>query len=344
MDDVSVSEWMSAQTWPDVKPEVLDSAADAFRHPYGFVVVRLSIQTFDGWGIRVHLWPVGQRTHALSGSQYIHRHGWSLRTATLIGTVRHDSYVVKQGAQTSATWCAYTALSDRGIGESVLYRESCGFQATLADSKVSGVSSGLTLIEGDEFHTTTSDREDDWCVTLAATADRGTQGSTVLLPHGCPPVVTNSRERYETVSDLVPHLDALYRVESGIADRWVSSVFILHDGRALMVRTHRFPQYWQPIGGQSTSLDPDPVGTAIREVREESGLIVDRDRLLSLGSTERDRGDGLIHGYQLVVDSDWMPMIDHSEIAEHRWMTPAEIKEAATFGATHLLASRLLEG
>ena len=51
------------------------------------------------------------------------------------------------------------------------------------------------------------------------------------------------------------------------------SVFIVHDGRVLMVDHPRYDK-WLPIGGH-IELDEDPEQALYREVQEESGLAVE---------------------------------------------------------------------
>jgi 8-oxo-dGTP pyrophosphatase MutT (NUDIX family) len=51
------------------------------------------------------------------------------------------------------------------------------------------------------------------------------------------------------------------------------AIFVVHDGRVLMVH-HRNLDKWLPLGGH-IELDEDPEMAAMREAREESGLEVE---------------------------------------------------------------------
>ena len=51
------------------------------------------------------------------------------------------------------------------------------------------------------------------------------------------------------------------------------AVFIVHDGRVLLIH-HRQLDQWLPIGGH-IELDEDPEQAALREAQEESGLRVE---------------------------------------------------------------------
>jgi 8-oxo-dGTP pyrophosphatase MutT (NUDIX family) len=51
------------------------------------------------------------------------------------------------------------------------------------------------------------------------------------------------------------------------------AIFVVHAGRVLLIH-HRKLDKWLPLGGH-IELDEDPEQAALREVREESGLVVE---------------------------------------------------------------------
>lgn len=340
--DSELHSWLQAQTWPDLRPDVLAAASAAFWHPYGFIVVRLDVHRFTGWGVRIHLWP---EKHSLSvpyQTQYIHRHGWELLSRTLVGAVRHTTYSVAPDSRADPEWCEYAVISDPGVGQSMLSRVRCGLGAEETGELRSSPDSDLTRVRAIDFHSTAAEVTGvPWSVTVAATATHREATSAVLAPVSTPTSYSNPRKPAGEIASLLTAVDASYRKESGIKDRWIASVFLARGDKILVVRTHRFPQYWQPVGGQSASEDADPLSTAIREVREEIGLEVDPSALIPLGSARRDRGEGLVFAYAAEAGRGWEPIVLESEIVDHKWMTHQELLAADTFGATRHFAQVL---
>jgi hypothetical protein len=58
----------------------------AYRHPNGFIKLRLASLTDFGWALRLHIWAKG------SSDYDIHSHRWDFASRVLSGTITEDTY------------------------------------------------------------------------------------------------------------------------------------------------------------------------------------------------------------------------------------------------------------
>jgi len=108
-----------------------------------------------------------------------------------------------------------------------------------------------------------------------------------------------------------------------------SALIVREDGRILMLQ-HMNESAWRPPSG-FCDLGENVAQTAVREVREETGLDIQPERIIAIHSTPRlnvtyPNGDqirnvGVVFRAKL---QGGLPKVDGREIAEMAWMTPAE--------------------
>ncbi len=111
-----------------------------------------------------------------------------------------------------------------------------------------------------------------------------------------------------------------------------SSVFLVHEGKVLLVLHKRFNK-WLPIGGELENGE-SPIECAIRETKEETGIEIKQDDFIPMGAytlrglvlyEEHDAGDkGLHMNFNFVVypDSDNNKLC--SEHSDCRWVSILE--------------------
>jgi 8-oxo-dGTP pyrophosphatase MutT (NUDIX family) len=104
-------------------------------------------------------------------------------------------------------------------------------------------------------------------------------------------------------------------------------------GCILLVRTRKFPDHWQPIGGGVQPEDASPLDAVIRELKEEAGLtFVPPDFKLHL-TTGYDFGEGHIYFYIASVPETTELTFDPEEIAEWKWFPIDSLDVVAAFPA-----------
>lgn len=115
----------------------------------------------------------------------------------------------------------------------------------------------------------------------------------------------------------------------------VSAVLITDpDGRALVVRKAGTAHFMQP-GGKPEPGEA-PAEAAARELGEELGILVSAEALRPLGRhhtmAANEPGFALVaDAYALELDgAAAAAVVPHAEIAEIRWLTPADLVPAAT--------------
>lgn len=205
--------WMRAQTWPELRLLVADAYSASFWHPYGFVVIRLRINDFPGWGMRLHLWPSTEEPQATQvAHQQVHSHGWDLLSRTLLGEVCHRTFIVDEVPKgCKAQWCKYLVESDYTTGVSTLRHHRCGFRVVPLDEHASPLGSELTVVSASDFHSTTVvPSELPWAVTLAATAHRGSEPSVVVSPHTSTEIIVNERRPVLNLIAVLGEIDDAY--------------------------------------------------------------------------------------------------------------------------------------
>lgn len=316
--------WLSSQTWVDFSSEVLGAEENAYVHPYGFIVVRLPIFAFPGWGIRVHIWPGRDAFDRFAAQrrtidQRVHSHGWTIWTKVLLGKVEQVSYVLADvhSSDTGPTWDAYGVASDIGVGKSVLRRLDQRLRPKEVSTEIRSAVDPAFLLPVGQFHETRPFSNVGYAVTLAATEEVQGNASRVLAPSESAEELVNRRESLPDLYSVVRELDAQYSTESP-NDRWVSFVYLENDSAILVARTHRYSSFWHPVGGQAEPSDEDPLATAIREVREETGIVLDRKDLRPVSVSPRDRGPGNMYVWSARVGSREV-RVQTEELIEVRW-------------------------
>lgn len=127
------------------------------------------------------------------------------------------------------------------------------------------------------------------------------------------------------------------RTERGTGDaaRDGACVFLLgvgaRDGQVVLARTRRFPGVWQPFGGR---LEPGetPVIGALREVREETGIVLLAEELAAVLVVPMDAHGGVLTFFAARTSA--TVVADRGEIVEHRWFSRAEAAAVPVFPAT----------
>lgn len=107
------------------------------------------------------------------------------------------------------------------------------------------------------------------------------------------------------------------------------------NGSVLLMRTHKLPELWQPIGGGIDLEDASPAAAAVRELREEFGLEFDPQALIEVMTTPYDFGEGTVYFFEIHVDRYGLTFnIDKEEVVEYRWFTEREVDSLPAMPAT----------
>lgn len=106
----------------------------------------------------------------------------------------------------------------------------------------------------------------------------------------------------------------------------VAVVLLRADGHTLLVR--RAPGrpaagYWTPVTGK-VEVGETPRAAGAREVLEEVGLVVDMGREIYRCPTEGAPFDLVWHTARLRAGDEGRVLVPSAEIAEARWLLPAE--------------------
>jgi 8-oxo-dGTP pyrophosphatase MutT (NUDIX family) len=112
--------------------------------------------------------------------------------------------------------------------------------------------------------------------------------------------------------------------------------------RLLLVRTRRFPDQWQPIGGGIDSADASPVEALVREVEEELALrLRERDFRLVVRAPY-DFGEGTVHFYEARIGHLVSRIsFNRREILGHLWVRLDETDGLPMFPATQAFLKAL---
>lgn len=104
--------------------------------------------------------------------------------------------------------------------------------------------------------------------------------------------------------------------------------FVRPDGRVLTVRK-RGTQRWMLPGGKPEAGE-EPIDTAVREVREELGIEIDRDDLTLLGVFDSHAANEVGHALRATVYTTAAEVSPQpqAEIEDLRWVDPGAPDEA----------------
>lgn len=124
--------------------------------------------------------------------------------------------------------------------------------------------------------------------------------------------------------------------------RDVAVIGLLNNSKILLVRTKRFPDHWQPIGGGVKPFDKSPIDTLMREVKEETGIELDNNQIIFEIETEYDFGEGTVFFYSATVDRLTTINFDTKELSEWGWFKFDEAIKLNMFPATEKFLNHLL--
>ncbi len=114
------------------------------------------------------------------------------------------------------------------------------------------------------------------------------------------------------------------------------------DGKVLLLKRADHPEFWQSVTGAMRWDERDPRATAIRELREETGLTAAPEELRDLGLVQRyailpqwrhryapDVAENAEHAFALELPHD-VPLANHPEHTEYAWLAFALAAARAT--------------
>lgn len=149
----------------------------------------------------------------------------------------------------------------------------------------------------------------------------------------------------------IDHQDPNVRREMGVnPNRSVAVVGLLDpQENILLVRTKRFPDHWQPLGGGMDPTDATPIDTLTRELTEETSLELPSEAFHFEMSTDYDFGSGQIHFYTAQVPGGLSIQFDPGEVVESQWISIKSALSQRIFPATkkfliHLMNRNGLNG
>jgi 8-oxo-dGTP diphosphatase len=114
-------------------------------------------------------------------------------------------------------------------------------------------------------------------------------------------------------------------------------VYLRQGSRTLMIHKKQAGSIhqgkWNGIGGKM-EVDESPLGAALREVREESGCVLDSSRLKALGVLQ-------FPGFKAEKSEDWLVYVFTGEMAEEE---AREVRKLCDEGELHWVETRELLG
>lgn len=110
-----------------------------------------------------------------------------------------------------------------------------------------------------------------------------------------------------------------------------------------LVRTKRYPEYWQPLGGGIDEEDTDAQAAVVREVYEEAGLKIERETMSEVVQTPFDFGEGIVFLFTAPFPTGQTMNIDEEEIAEAKWFPVKDTESVLAYPATKTFLGILRE-
>jgi 8-oxo-dGTP pyrophosphatase MutT (NUDIX family) len=104
-------------------------------------------------------------------------------------------------------------------------------------------------------------------------------------------------------------------------------------GELLFVRTRRFPDHWQSLGGGIEPDDKSARDAATREAKEEAGIEIRPEDIVHLCDAPYDFGEGTVYAFVAWVRGDVGLSINGTEIAEVQWLPLADALNLPMFPA-----------
>lgn len=127
-------------------------------------------------------------------------------------------------------------------------------------------------------------------------------------------------------------------------------------GRVLLLKRADHPEFWQSVTGAMEWQELDPRETAVRELREETGLAVEPQRLRDLGLVQRyrilpqwrhryapDVEENTEHAYALELPAETTLAL-HPEHTEYVWLDFATAAARATSWSNRVAIEHVAAG
>ncbi len=111
---------------------------------------------------------------------------------------------------------------------------------------------------------------------------------------------------------------------------WIRS----REGNYLMSRRHplkSYPLLWECTGG-SVLAGEDSLTGAMREVREELGVVLDQEKGGLFKAERQDNYQVFYNVYLFQLDENTPLHLQEDEVVDARWMSPEEIRQLAKAG------------
>jgi 8-oxo-dGTP pyrophosphatase MutT (NUDIX family) len=114
------------------------------------------------------------------------------------------------------------------------------------------------------------------------------------------------------------------------------AVLVLVDAgeRILLVKTHRLPNHWQPLGGGVKATDASPEAAVLRETKEEAGLALQAKEIRKMFDTDYDFGKGTVHFFVAPLVKGAALQFNEVEILSWRWFSLKSSTTVPVFPAT----------
>lgn len=104
--------------------------------------------------------------------------------------------------------------------------------------------------------------------------------------------------------------------------------------RILLVKTHRLPNHWQPVGGGVKATDDSPETAVLRETKEEAGLTLREAEIRKIFETDYDFGAGSVHFFLAPLAETGSLRFNEVEILSWRWFSLNSSMTLPVFPAT----------